>query len=90
MGGHGATSQLDNPPQKAHRPSGPCLAELSKLPIETDPVPNLDAAFDLAVRCRLAFYDALYLELSCRRRALLATIDAPLLAAARAEGVVLD
>jgi hypothetical protein len=36
------------------------------------------------------FYDALYVEFSCRRRALLAAIDAPLLAAARAEGVVLD
>jgi predicted nucleic acid-binding protein len=66
------------------------LSSLSQLPLETDVQPDLDAAFELAVRYELTYYDALYLELACRRRAALATFGARLLEAARSEGVAWD
>jgi predicted nucleic acid-binding protein len=63
------------------------VADLADLPLKTDHMPNLEAAFDLAVKHRLTFYDGLYLELACRRQGVLATMDHHLMAAARAEGV---
>ena len=51
------------------------LNRLSRLSIETDQSPNLDAALDLAREHRLSFYDALYLELAIRRNMPLATLD---------------
>jgi hypothetical protein len=44
-------------------------------------------AFNLAREHVLSFYDALYLELAKRREAALATLDAELARAARAEGL---
>ena len=44
---------------------------------------------ELARRHRLTVYDALYLELALRRGATLASLDAALLAAARAEAVII-
>ena len=63
------------------------VAALSDLPVETDHEPDLAAALALAGRHGLSCYDGLYLELACRRRAALATLDDRLLGAARAEGV---
>ncbi|HET9069956.1 MAG TPA: type II toxin-antitoxin system VapC family toxin [Amaricoccus sp.] len=48
---------------------------------------DLAAALALAGRHGLSYCDGLYLELACRRGAVLATLDDRLLAAARAEGV---
>ena len=48
---------------------------LNRLPILTDPAPNLDMAFYLARAHGLTFYDGLYLELAVRRRTALATLD---------------
>ena len=62
------------------------LVALVDLPLETDHEPGLDAAFALAAKHGLTFYDALYLELALRRRARIATLDAALLRAARDEG----
>ena len=66
------------------------LATIDGLPFETDTAAELASTFALAMKHNLSFYDALYLELACRRRAILATFDARLLAAARAEGVAWD
>ena len=63
---------------------------LANLPLEIDGTPDLQATFDLSVKHDLTFYDGLYLELACRRRAALATMDRRLLAAAQAEGVAWD
>jgi predicted nucleic acid-binding protein len=60
---------------------------LLEIPIETDGEPDLDAAFSLAAKYDLTYYDGLYLELARRRHASLATIDRRLLAAARSDGV---
>lgn len=65
------------------------LGELKKLPVRTDTVPDLEAAFTLARAHRLSFYDALYLELAQRRNAALATLDAALRRAAVAEDLPL-
>lgn len=43
--------------------------------------------FDLALKHRLSFYDACYLELAIKERCPLATLDAALAQAAQAEGV---
>jgi predicted nucleic acid-binding protein len=63
------------------------VAALADLPLETDGAPDLDRALALAGAQGLSFYDALYLELAKRAGARLATRDARLAAAARAEGV---
>ena len=64
------------------------LASLVDLPLETDPDPDLNDAMALAEEHGLTFYDALYLELASRRGAHIATLDAALLRAARARGLV--
>jgi predicted nucleic acid-binding protein len=66
------------------------LRHLNILPIDTDPETNAHAwntTITLARRHRLSLYDACYLELALRRRLPLASFDAALVAAARAEGV---
>ena len=65
------------------------LDALKGLPIRTDEEPNLQSAFDLARAYELSFYDALYLELTKRESAELATLDKALSRAAVAEGVLL-
>lgn len=64
------------------------VAALSELPLETDDETDLPAAFALAERHGLSFYDGLYIELACRRGARMATLDQKLTTACRAEGVV--
>ncbi|MGH9573709.1 MAG: type II toxin-antitoxin system VapC family toxin [Candidatus Acidiferrales bacterium] len=62
------------------------------LPIEVDPTPDLARAaniLSLAQKHRLTAYDATYLELAIRRKLPLATLDADLKIAARAESLVL-
>jgi predicted nucleic acid-binding protein len=66
------------------------VAVLADLPVETDADPDLDVALRLASAHGLSFYDALYLELACRRQAVVASLDSTLLKAARAEGVAAD
>ena len=66
---------------------GERLDALNGLPIQTDEEPNHQSAFDLAGKHGLSFYDALYLELSKRQGAELATLDRALGRAAAAEGV---
>ncbi len=61
-------------------------AMFNSLPVTTDESPDLDAAMTLAREHGLTFYDALYLELTLRRQAVLVSLDADLLRAARAEG----
>ena len=63
------------------------LNKLRELPIQTDWDADLDATMDLALKHRLTFYDALYLELARRRQLPLATRDAALVRAVRAEGL---
>ena len=63
------------------------LNRLNNLSITTDQTPDLDAAFNLAQKYRLTFYDALYLELARRRGLPLATLDNALERAAAAEGL---
>ena len=63
------------------------LNALRRIHVETDQETDLDAAMELALAHRLSFYDALYLELARRRRLPLATRDAALARAARAEGL---
>lgn len=65
------------------------LRFLLQLPVKTDAEPDLGAAFALARRRRLSFYDAVYLELALRRGGALATLDSPLARAAVAEGLAL-
>jgi predicted nucleic acid-binding protein len=80
--------------RRRQRISGDGLAErvaaLADLPLETDNDPDLDAALALAERHGLSFYDGLYLELACRRQAVLASLDDRLVTAGRAEGVAGD
>ena len=65
------------------------LRFLLELPIKTDTELNLVAAFALARRRRLSFYDAVYLELALRCGGALATLDAALARAGVAEGLAL-
>jgi predicted nucleic acid-binding protein len=65
------------------------LRRLAKLLIATDDAPDEQRLMALARRHRLTVYDAAYLELALRENVPLATLDAPLGAAARAEGVPL-
>ena len=64
-----------------------CLEALKWLPIQTDTELNLSAAFSLAHTHGLSFYDAVYLELAKRQDAALASLDAALVRAAKAEGL---
>jgi predicted nucleic acid-binding protein len=66
------------------------LADLAQLPIQVDEETHRrawSATLPLAERCRLTLYDAAYLELALRRKLPLATLDADLRRAARAENV---
>ncbi|QYU67487.1 type II toxin-antitoxin system VapC family toxin [Leptolyngbya sp. 15MV] len=63
------------------------IASLADLPLRTDTDPDLASALDLAGRHGLSFYDGLYLELAARLQIPLATLDAALIRAARAEGL---
>ncbi len=63
------------------------LGFLAVLPIATDYEADLGVAFRLARLHSLTFYDALYLELALRQSASMATRDAALARACRAEGI---
>jgi predicted nucleic acid-binding protein len=65
------------------------LTELRELSIEIEGLPEEVAVLDVARERKLTFYDASYLELAKRRELPLATLDAALLRAARAEHVEL-
>lgn len=68
------------------------LDDLNVLPIEVDPTPDPAGAANIlsvAEKHRLTAYDATYLELAIRRKLALATLDADLKMAARAESLVL-
>jgi predicted nucleic acid-binding protein len=67
------------------------LTDLASLPISVDVETDRQAwgaSLVLAERHRLTLYDAAYLELALRRGLPLASLDAELCRAARAEGVV--
>ncbi len=65
------------------------LQILSYLPIDRDLAPDESAVLRLARLHKLTVYDAAYLELAERRGIPLATLDADLIRAARAERVPL-
>jgi predicted nucleic acid-binding protein len=65
------------------------LADLERLPIQTDRSPTSDLVLALARRHGLTTYDAIYLELATRLSLPLATLDARLASAERADGVPL-
>ena len=65
------------------------LERLSEMLIFIAPLPRTSAVLDLALRHRLTFYDAAYLELAQREGIALATLDQALSRAATAEGVPL-
>lgn len=72
-------------------PSGTAefLADLAKLPVRVDRMPDSETVLALARMHGLTVYDAAYLELARRADAPLATLDRRLAAAARAAGVPL-
>jgi predicted nucleic acid-binding protein len=68
------------------------LRDLAVLPIELDGETNnfaWNVTAELAARHGLTAYDAAYLELALRKKLPLATLDAKLARAARAEGVAI-
>ena len=65
------------------------LLDLKGLPVQTDEEQRLEEIFLLARTHKLSFYDATYLELARRHRAILATLDSRLAKAASVEGVKL-
>lgn len=65
------------------------LRELSRLATTIDTLPDDEIVIALARKHSLTAYDASYLELAMRRRLPLATLDAELIAVARAEGIPL-
>lgn len=65
------------------------LQDLSRLPVELDYAPREAEVFRLARLHRLTIYDGAYLELAIRNGIALATLDADLARAARAEAVPL-
>lgn len=65
------------------------LNDLQLLTIDFDELPDQLPVLVLARKHRLTFYDAAYLELARREGLALATLDAQLAEAARAEGVPL-
>ena len=70
--------------------SGIFLRELARLPITLDRTPDESEVLRLARTHRLSVYDASYLELAQRHTVELATLDADLIEAARAEAVGLQ
>jgi predicted nucleic acid-binding protein len=62
------------------------LAEIDALPISLDFPPPNDAVLNLARQHALSVYDAVYLELTLRSGALIATLDEALRAAVKAAG----
>ena len=69
--------------------TGVFLRDLAGLRIRVDREPEQSVVLKLARTHRLSVYDASYLELALREAIPLATLDAELTAAARAEGSVL-
>jgi predicted nucleic acid-binding protein len=67
--------------------TGRFLRNVERLPIIVDHAPDESGVLGLARRHRLSVYDAAYLELALRTALPVATLDAMLAAAARAEGV---
>jgi predicted nucleic acid-binding protein len=67
--------------------TGRFLRNAERLPIIVDNAPDESGVLGLARRHRLSIYDAAYLELALRMALPVATLDAMLAAAARAEGV---
>jgi predicted nucleic acid-binding protein len=65
------------------------LANLERLSIRIDHDPDSGTVLALARKHNLTGYDAAYLELALRRGLPLASLDRPLVAAARADGVPL-
>ena len=65
------------------------LSELSRFGISLDQTPHEATILALARRHRLTVYDAAYLEVALRHSLPLATLDMPLVRAARAEAVPL-
>ena len=65
------------------------LRELERIAVAVDAAPLEDQVLALARQHRLTVYDAAYLELALRQDLPIATLDMPLAAAARAEGVAL-
>jgi predicted nucleic acid-binding protein len=65
------------------------LVDLAHLPIQADGDPISEVVLGLSRRHRLSAYDAIYLELAERFSLPLATLDARLAGAARADGVPL-
>ena len=65
------------------------LQELAHIDVLIDVTPIETQVLTLARRHRLTVYDAAYLDLALRQGLPLATLDMPLAAAARAEGVPL-
>jgi len=63
------------------------LRDLARFPIRIDHSPDEHTIFRLARSYRLSVYDAAYLELALRGGLPLATLDADLAGAARAESV---
>ena len=70
-------------------PTAAFLHAVARLPIALDPVAEDDSVLALARAHRLSVYDAAYLELAQRAVLPLATLDAALVRAARAEGLAL-
>jgi len=66
------------------------LSRLTIYPIKVDADVNWDDVMRLARKHRLTVYDASYLELAIRSRALLASLDDALQRAAEDEGVALS
>lgn len=58
------------------------LGAVLDLPIQVDDVPDYEAAYGMARKYQLSFYDALYLELASRRTLPLASLDKQLIGAA--------
>jgi predicted nucleic acid-binding protein len=65
------------------------LQELERIAVAVDAAPIEGQVLGLARQHRLTVYDAAYLELALRQDLPIATLDMPLAAAARAEGVAL-
>jgi predicted nucleic acid-binding protein len=63
------------------------LAQMKRLELSIDRLPDEEKIFQLARRHGLTVYDASYLELAMRVAAPLATLDKKLTAAAKSEGV---
>ncbi len=73
----------------AEADSAAFLRDLARLPVALDRAPQEGEVLRLARTHRLSLYDAAYLELAQRTGIALATLDADLIRAARAESVAL-